>query len=156
MKVDRFFFCRESSNVDDPEPAADGRCWKSLAFAVESSAACGVCITRVKKSVWNARGSSLYAAARQQTSTRMKTDVSGCASLRCCNCSSPAAETSDATATSDNAHQSLFICAANGAQQRVMRRCGPPARTSTSGDAGVRMCRAQARRSRAERKFLRS
>ena len=32
-----------------------------------------------KNSICNARGSSLYAAARQQTSTRMKTDVHRCA-----------------------------------------------------------------------------
>jgi len=93
---------------------------------------------------------------RSSSPANIDKDEDGCASLRCCNFSSPGAEISDATATSDNAHQSLFICAANGAQQRVMRRCRPPARTSTSGDAGVRMCRAQARRSRAERKFLRS
>ena len=74
-----FFSAGNASNVEDREPAADGRCWKSLAFAVESNAACGVCITRVKNIICNACGSSLYAAARQQTSTRMKTDVHRCA-----------------------------------------------------------------------------
>ena len=74
-----FFSAGNASNVEDREPAADGRCWRSLALAVGSAAACGVCIKRVKNSICNACGSSLYAAARQQTSTRMKTDVRRCA-----------------------------------------------------------------------------
>ena len=93
---------------------------------------------------------------RSSSPADIEKDVDGCASFRCCNCSSPAAETGDATAASDTSRQGRFICAVNGVQQLLMRRCRPPARTSTSGDAGVRMSRAQARRSRAERKFLRS
>ena len=72
-----FFFCRNASNVEDREPAADGRCWKSLAFAVESSAVRGVCITRVRNIICNACGSS-FAAARQQTSRRRRADVHRC------------------------------------------------------------------------------
>ena len=152
MKAGRLFFLRNFFNVDDPHPAPDGRCRKSLAFAVDR-AQLAVCSTSASRTASQCMWKQFV---RSSSPADIEKDVDGCASFRCCNCSSPAAATNDATATSDTVQQGRLICAVNGVQQLLMRRCRPPARTSTSGDAGVRMSRAQARRSRAERKFLRS
>ena len=53
------FSAGNASNVEDREPAADGRSWRSLAFAVKAGAARQACAMHMNYSFFNACGSCM-------------------------------------------------------------------------------------------------